>query len=518
MEVTDIILTQFLFSLRITYDTQMNTGVSPTVTFTPDVSSTLTFNASQSFWISDRTYLASYDVTDADASVPEVAVAVTGARDSLGNVQTGWSGAHVFWIDTFGPTPSPGTVLSVTPDPTLVTDAHIGTAAFALRITYDQSMNTNYNPVLTFTPGVAGTLTYDAAWSWWVSDTTFLARYDVADANVLVGPVGVGVTGAFDALTKQLQTAYTGTDNFTIDTSNPPPAYLTAVGVSDSQIDLTWTDNSPNAAGYKVQRSADGTTWPTATTFAAPDPTYSDSGLTEGTLYYYRVCATSPNVAEGDSAYSDAVSAGTLPTAPSTLTETFSSGNRIDLHWVDASTHASGYFIEQHVGDAWEEIAASGPTARTVSLPGPFEPSTEYTFQVAAYTQWADSAPSPELVFTTPTWPEAPANLTASTANAGEIDLSWDPSAGASHYTLSQFDASSPNPWVAIDTVPSTQTTYTVSGLTEGGATYSFQVVATNTRARPPIASWTTSQRATTRRPLTPRPPRRIQSVGRARR
>ena len=78
MEVTDIILTQFLFALRITYDTQMNANLVPTVTFTPDVSSTLTFNPAQSFWMSDRLYLALYDVTDADVSVPQVAVAVTG--------------------------------------------------------------------------------------------------------------------------------------------------------------------------------------------------------------------------------------------------------------------------------------------------------------------------------------------------------------------------------------------------------------------------------------------------------
>ena len=99
------------------------------------------------------------------------------------------------WLDALP------TVVSVTPSIATVTDNNVGTpedpgAGFALRITFDQAMDTNTSPSLTFSPDVAATLTYDADWSWWVSSTTFVARFDVADADAIVSSVGVGVSAA----------------------------------------------------------------------------------------------------------------------------------------------------------------------------------------------------------------------------------------------------------------------------------------------------------------------------------
>ena len=95
------------------------------------------------------------------------------------------------------------------PNVALVTDNNLGTAAFAVRIVYDAAMNTNLNPMVTFTPDVASTLTFDRAWSWWTSDRTFVARYDVADADVNVPNISIAVTSARDA-TGNVQTAYNG--------------------------------------------------------------------------------------------------------------------------------------------------------------------------------------------------------------------------------------------------------------------------------------------------------------------
>ena len=102
-----------------------------------------------------------------------------------------------------------------------VTDDNVGTATFSVRIVYDEAMNTNLNPVVTFTPDVASTLTYDAAQSWWTSDRAFVARYDVADGNVAVANIGIGVTSAYDA-SGNVQTAYNGASAFGIDTLSTP--------------------------------------------------------------------------------------------------------------------------------------------------------------------------------------------------------------------------------------------------------------------------------------------------------
>jgi len=75
----------------------------------------------------------------------------------------------------------------------------------------------------------------------------------------------------------------------------PPtaPTNFTAVAASDTQINLTWTDNATNESGFEIQRSPDNATWTALTTAAANATSYSDTGLTAATLYYYRVRAVS---------------------------------------------------------------------------------------------------------------------------------------------------------------------------------------------------------------------------------
>ena len=68
------------------------------------------------------------------------------------------------------------------------------------------------------------------------------------------------------------------------------PTNLSAVAVSYStQVNLTWTDNSTNEAGYKVQRKIDGGSFGDVASTAADMYTYSDFGLTPNTTYTYRV-------------------------------------------------------------------------------------------------------------------------------------------------------------------------------------------------------------------------------------
>ena len=66
---------------------------------------------------------------------------------------------------------------------------------------------------------------------------------------------------------------------------------LNAVATSSSQIDLTWIDNSDNEFGFRIERSTDDTTWSIASTVAANQNSYSDTGLSPLTTYRYRVVA-----------------------------------------------------------------------------------------------------------------------------------------------------------------------------------------------------------------------------------
>jgi hypothetical protein len=88
------------------------------------------------------------------------------------------------------------------------------------------------------------------------------------------------------------------------------PSDLSASGVSTSQIDLTWTDNSQDEDGFEIERSLDGENWPaTPTATVLADVTsFSDTGLAKRTKYFYRVRAYGPG---GYSEYSNTASART---------------------------------------------------------------------------------------------------------------------------------------------------------------------------------------------------------------
>jgi len=87
------------------------------------------------------------------------------------------------------------------------------------------------------------------------------------------------------------------------------PGALTATAVSQMQINLAWTDNSNNEDGFKIERSPNGnSSWTQIATVGPNVTTYSNTGLTKNTRYYYRVRAY--NVL-GNSAYSNTANART---------------------------------------------------------------------------------------------------------------------------------------------------------------------------------------------------------------
>ncbi|MGI8839055.1 MAG: choice-of-anchor B family protein [Pyrinomonadaceae bacterium] len=88
------------------------------------------------------------------------------------------------------------------------------------------------------------------------------------------------------------------------------PSNLKASAISASVINLTWTDNSVNEDGFRIERCSGGPSC-NFVQIAALGPnvgTYQDSGLTRSTMYRYRVRAYN---AAGSSAYSNTANART---------------------------------------------------------------------------------------------------------------------------------------------------------------------------------------------------------------
>jgi transcriptional regulator CtsR len=98
-----------------------------------------------------------------------------------------------------------------------------------------------------------------------------------------------------------------GTTSLTTPTA---PSNLKATAISDSQINLTWTDNSANETGFKLEsKRGDYGSW-IEILVGANATSYQNTGLLSSSKYYYRIRAYNNS---GNSAYSNETSAVTNP-------------------------------------------------------------------------------------------------------------------------------------------------------------------------------------------------------------
>ncbi len=261
---------------------------------------------------------------------------------------------------------------------------------------------------------------------------------------------------------------------------DPPaaPSGLTATAVSASRINLSWTDNSTNESGFKIERC----TGPSCTDFVqiavmgSGVTTYSNTGLTSSTTYTFRVRAYN---AGGDSNYSNTASAMTEPEVPpaqpSGLTATAVSSSRIDVSWTDNSTDEWGFKIERCAGSSctnFGQIAVVGAGVSEYADTG-LPASTSFTYRVRAYNAGGDSAYSNEASATT----HAAAAMTLSAAGykvqgLQKANLSWS---GATSANVDVFRNN-----VKVASVANSGS-YTDHINARGGGSYTYRVCEAGT-------------------------------------
>lgn len=252
----------------------------------------------------------------------------------------------------------------------------------------------------------------------------------------------------------------------------PPLGLMAAAG--NAQVTLNWTA-SLGATGYYVKRSTtSGGPYTQISTQAAASDT--DTGLTNGTKYFYVVSAYN---SEGQSANSAEVNATPVLPAPSVPTSLMATaGNaQVSLSWT-ATSGATSYHVKRSTTSGAEtQIAA--PTSNSYTDTG-LTNGTKYFYVVSAVNSGGESANSSEVSATPSaplTAPAAPTGLHATGGNA-QVSLSWSASTSAASYNVkrSTTNGGPYNTAVASPTV----TNYTDTTVTNG-TTYYYVVSAVNT-------------------------------------
>jgi hypothetical protein len=171
------------------------------------------------------------------------------------------------------------------------------------------------------TPGAAYPDQLDlrtATYTTWDNQTGYVGFEYTSRGRTCYGWFKIKVTASGDGYTLS-EYAYNTQPNQAIiagatsGTTVAAPTNLVATANSTSlQAVLTWTDNATNETGYSVERAAADGVYSVVTTLGANVATYTNTGLTAGTTYTYRVRA---NASTTYSDYSNVATAVIAPTS-----------------------------------------------------------------------------------------------------------------------------------------------------------------------------------------------------------
>jgi len=207
------------------------------------------------------------------------------------------------------------------------------------------------------------------------------------------------------------------------------PSNLTLTTISSEQINLNWQDNSDNENGFKIERKIEGGTYSEIQIVGPNINTFSDTGLTPDTKYYYRVRAFN---SFGHSNYSNEVTAttlplGTAPNAPSNLNAQVSSCNEVNLTWNDNSDNENGFRIERKEGSGTFVIIATVGVDSNSYIDTTVEENKTYTYKIFAFNEYGENSSNEKTVTTPPcgTTPNAPSDLTLEVLSSDEIKVKF---------------------------------------------------------------------------------------------
>ena len=312
------------------------------------------------------------------------------------------------------------------------------------------------------------------------------------------------------------------------------PSDLTATAVSDSQINLDWTDNSDNETGFAIERKTGvAGEWGQIDTVGEGVTTYNDTDLDPETEYYYRVRAYN---GVGDSDYSNEANATTYPVGgggglkgeyydnmdftnlmvtrvdptvdfdwgngspdPSIGVDTFSvrwTGQVEPLYsetYTFYTTTDDGVRLwvdNTLIVDKWIDQAPtewSGTISLTAGIK--YDIKIEYYENgggAAAQLRWSSASqakeiiPESQLYPTAEEVPNAPSNLTATAVSSSQIDLAWTDNSDNEDGFKIERKTGVAGEWAQIDLVGADVTTYNDTDL-DPETEYYYRVLAYNT-------------------------------------
>lgn len=305
-----------------------------------------------------------------------------------------------------------------------------------------------------------------------VVSTTLTEKRPVTEYSYKVRAVNEGGVSAFSEIV-------------TVTTLNTPPlpvSDLKVEGVSQVLVRISWTDNSNNEDGFRIERRSGDLEWSSLDTLAANTVTYRDEAdLVPGITYFYRIISFNTG---GDSEPSQELEVTVLhyrPVAPSEFRGEGIEPREIILYWVDNSDNEAGFKIDRRTdrGQPWVVLDTVAANLETYTDNLELLTDRVFYYRLTAFNSGGNSDLIADISVTTPGLPDGLTGLSVRATSSTEVMLSWtDISTDEEGFKVARR-SSNADIWEPIGTVGVDATTY-IDTLVETNASYSYQVNAFN--------------------------------------
>lgn len=252
-----------------------------------------------------------------------------------------------------------------------------------------------------------------------------------------------------------------------------------ATNVTANGATINWVV-TPGATFHTVERSTDNVSF--TQVYTGSDFSFDDTGLSNTSLYYYRLVAGNPK--GGLSVPSETtiitLDTATPPATPTAPTYSAVTSSTITIDW-NAVSLANTYRIERALVSGGGYSIEYGPGTALSFTDSNLTASTAYQYRVVAINGDGETTgPSaPVTTATAPVTPPVPAQPTASQITSSSVNISWVAVAGANEYELQSRQTAPVTTSFATIYGPGPQTSFQALGL-NANSTYEFKVRASN--------------------------------------
>ncbi|MCK4640962.1 MAG: fibronectin type III domain-containing protein [Candidatus Marinimicrobia bacterium] len=162
------------------------------------------------------------------------------------------------------------------------------------------------------------------------------------------------------------------------------PTNLSVTVINDQSVRLNWDDNCKQEEGFIVECKVEDSAYAEIADLSANTETYTDTDLTYGKNYTYRVKAFADR---SESDYSNELQTTVKIPTPTNLTSTIIDEQSVQLTWEDICTFEIGYKVERkEEGGSFSEIAQLDKNITSYTDEGLIY-GQRYTYRIKAYTE-----------------------------------------------------------------------------------------------------------------------------------